>query len=40
MWESPQLFFRLRIVSRMFEENQQPVIQTKIEQPPGGFFNK
>ncbi len=33
-----QLLFGLRLVSRMFEENQQPAIQTKIEQHFGGFF--
>jgi hypothetical protein len=33
------LFFGLRLVSRLFEENQQPAIQTKIEQPFGGFFS-
>jgi hypothetical protein len=37
MWESQQLFLRLRLVS---EENQQSAIQTKIEQHFGGFFNK
>jgi hypothetical protein len=39
MRESQQLFFGLRLVSRLFEENQQPAIQTKIEQPFGGFFS-
>jgi hypothetical protein len=29
---------RLRLVSRIFEENQQSAIQTKIEQHFGGFF--
>jgi hypothetical protein len=31
MWESQQLFLGLRLVSRIFEENQQPAIQTKID---------
>jgi hypothetical protein len=35
MWESQQLFLRLRLVS---EENQQFAIQTKIEHQFGGFF--
>jgi hypothetical protein len=34
-----QLLFGLRLVSRMFEENQRPAIQTKIEQHFGGFFH-
>jgi hypothetical protein len=34
------LFFKLRLVSRIFEENQQSSIQTKIEQYFGGFFKK
>ena len=37
MWESQQFFFGLRLVSRIF---QQPTIQTKIEQPFGGFFQQ
>jgi hypothetical protein len=40
MRESQQLFFGLRLVSRMFEENQQPAIQTKIKQPVWGFFQQ
>jgi hypothetical protein len=40
MRESQQLFFGLRLVSRMFEENQQPAIQTKKEQPFGRFFQQ
>ncbi len=40
MRESQQLFFGLRLVRRRFEENQQPAIQTKIEQPFGGFFQQ
>ncbi len=34
------LFQRTLLVSRMFEENQQPAIQTKLEQPFGGFFQQ
>jgi hypothetical protein len=40
MRENQQLFFGLRLVSRMFEENKQPAIQTKIKQPIGGFFQQ
>jgi hypothetical protein len=40
MPESQQLFFGLRIVSRIFEEFQHPTIQTKIVQPFGGFFEQ
>jgi hypothetical protein len=38
MRESQQFFLGLRLVSRIFEENQQSAIQTKIEQHFGGFF--
>ncbi len=34
MRESQQLFLGLRLVSRIFEENQQPAIQTKIDSCP------
>jgi hypothetical protein len=40
MRESQQLFLGLRLVSRIFEENQQSAIQTKIEQHVGGFFQQ
>jgi hypothetical protein len=40
MRENQQLFLGLRIVSRIFEENQQSAIQTKIEQHFGGFFQQ
>jgi hypothetical protein len=40
MREIQQLFLGLRIVSRIFEENQQSAIQTKIEQLFGGFFRQ
>ena len=40
MQESQQLFFGLRLVSRIFEEFQQPAIQTKIVQHFGGFFHQ
>jgi hypothetical protein len=40
MRESQQLFLGLRLVSRIFEENQQSAIQTKIEQHCGGFFQQ
>ncbi len=40
MQKSQQLFFGLRLVSRMFEENQQPAIQAKKEQPFGEFFQQ
>jgi hypothetical protein len=35
-----QLFLGLRLVSRIFEENQKSAIQTKIEQHFGGFFQQ
>jgi hypothetical protein len=35
-----QLLIGLQIVSRMFEENQQSAIQTKIEQHVGRFFQQ
>ncbi len=35
-----QLFLALWLVSRLFEENQQSAIQTKIEQHFGGFFQQ
>jgi hypothetical protein len=38
MRENQQLFLGLRLVSRIFEENQQSAIQTKIEKHFGGFF--
>jgi hypothetical protein len=38
MGESQQLFLGLWLVSRIFEENQQSAIQTKIGQHFGGFF--
>jgi hypothetical protein len=40
MPESQQLFFGLRIVSRIFEEFQHLTIKTKIVQPLGGFFKQ
>jgi hypothetical protein len=40
MCESQQLFLGLRLVSRIFEENQQSAIQTKIEQHFDGFFQQ
>jgi hypothetical protein len=40
MREIQQLFLGLRLVSRIFEENQQSAIQTKIEQYFGGFFQQ
>jgi hypothetical protein len=43
MRESQQLFFGLRLVSKIFEENQQSAIQTKIlkiEQHFGGFIQQ
>jgi hypothetical protein len=40
MRESQQLFFRLQILSRIFEEFQHPAIQTKIVQHFGGFFHQ
>jgi hypothetical protein len=35
-----QLLFGLRLVSRIFEENQQSAIQTKFEHHFGGFFQQ
>jgi hypothetical protein len=40
MRESQQLFLGLRLVSRIFEENQQSAIQSKIEQHFGEFFQQ
>jgi hypothetical protein len=40
MREIQQLFLGLRLVSRIFEENQQSASQTKIEQHFGGFFQQ
>ncbi len=40
MRESQQSFFGLWLVIRIFEEFQQPAIQTKIVQHFGGFFHK
>jgi hypothetical protein len=40
MPESQQLFLELWLVSRIFGENQQSAIQTKIEQQFGGFFQQ
>ena len=40
MRESQQLFLGLRLVSRIFEENQQSAIQTKFEHPCGVFFQQ
>jgi hypothetical protein len=40
MREIQQLFMVLRIESRIFEENQQTAIQTKIEQHFVGFFQQ
>ncbi len=40
MREIQQLFLVLRLVSRIFEENLQSAIQTKIEQHFGGFFQQ
>jgi hypothetical protein len=40
MPEIQQLFLRLWLVSRIFEENQQSAIQTKIEQHFGRFFQQ
>jgi hypothetical protein len=37
MLESQQLVFEFRLMSRIF---QHPAIQTKIEQPFGGFFQQ
>jgi len=38
--ESQQLFLGLRLVSRIFEENQQSAIQPEIELNLGGFFQQ
>jgi hypothetical protein len=38
--ESQQLFFGLRLMSRIFEEFLHPAIQTKIEQHFVGFFHQ
>jgi hypothetical protein len=35
-----QFLFGLRLVSRIFEENQQSAIQTNIEHHFGGFFQQ
>jgi hypothetical protein len=35
-----QLLFGLRLVSRIFEENQQSAIQTNIEHHFGGYFQQ
>jgi hypothetical protein len=40
MRESQQLFLELRLVSGIFEENQQSEIQTKIEQHFDRFFQQ
>jgi hypothetical protein len=40
MRESQHLFLALRLVSRIFEENPQSAIQTKIEQHFGRFFQQ
>jgi hypothetical protein len=40
MREIQQLFLGIWLVSRIFEENQQSAIQTKIEQHFGGFFQQ
>jgi hypothetical protein len=40
MREGQQLFFGLRLLSRLFEEFQHPAIQTKIVQHFGGFFHQ
>jgi hypothetical protein len=40
MQESQQFFLGLRLVNRIFEENQQSAIKTKIEQHFADFFNK
>jgi hypothetical protein len=40
MRESQQLFFRLRLVSRIFEEFQHTAIQTKIVLHFGRFFHQ
>jgi hypothetical protein len=40
MRESQQLSFGLRLMRRIFEENQQIAIQTKIELHFGGLFHQ
>jgi hypothetical protein len=40
MLESQQLFLGLQLVRRIFVENQQSAIQTKIEHHFGGFFQQ
>jgi hypothetical protein len=40
MREIQQLFLGLRLVCRIFEENQQSAIQTKLEQHFGRFFQQ
>jgi hypothetical protein len=40
MPESQQLFFGLRLVSRIFEEFQHPAIKTKTVQHFGRFFHQ
>jgi hypothetical protein len=40
MRESQQMLSGLRLVKRIFEENQQSAIQTKIEHHFGGFFQQ
>jgi hypothetical protein len=40
MREGQQFLMGLRLASRIFEENQQSAIQTKIEHYFGGFFQQ
>jgi hypothetical protein len=40
MEESQQFFIGLRLLSRIFEEFKHLAIQTKVEQPFGGFFQQ
>jgi hypothetical protein len=40
MWEIQQFFLGLRLVIRIFEENQQSAIQTRIKQHFGGFIQQ
>jgi hypothetical protein len=40
MREIQHLFFRLQLLSRIFEEFQHPAIQTKTVQYFGGFFHQ
>ncbi len=40
MRENQHLFLGLRLVCRIFEENQQSAIQTEIEHHFGGFFQQ